>query len=100
MFLPVVDHSATEMGFQPGDSDPNLYRTSLKLGAPLPWIVVERDQQESKGMSEIRVRSFSVFHFILHLTVIAVPIWFYRRIGWNRSAQSAGGDAQKVTSQE
>jgi len=85
MLVPVVEHSATEMGFQPGDPDPNLYRISLTLGAPLPWIVAEWDQQASESRSEKRVRSFSIYYFILHLIIIATPIWFYRRIGRKRT---------------
>jgi len=88
MLLPAVEYSATEMGFQPGEPDPNLYRTSLALGEPLPWIIAEWDQQESESRRETRVRSFSVFHFILHLTFIAAPIWFYRRIGRKRAPNS------------
>ncbi len=88
MFFPAVEHSATEIGFQPGDPDPNLYRKSLIPGTPLPWIIAEWDQRESDGRSETRVRSFSVFYFILHLATIAAPIWFYRRIGRKRTANN------------
>ena len=56
MLLPAIDQSVTEIGFRPGDPDPNLYRTTFAIGAPLPWIIAESDHQESEGRNEFQIQ--------------------------------------------
>jgi hypothetical protein len=79
MILPEIRASATEMGFEAGSPDPNLYRTTIELGWPLSWVEVERDRQETRNRDEYRIRYIDPLNLVVHLVAIWVPFRIYRR---------------------
>lgn len=77
MALPMVsEFSATEMGFTPGDPDPNHYSDEYFFGAPLTWITWKHGWSVGLGYDEQGFEQFQVGNFVLHLLIIAVPITF------------------------
>ena len=74
MFVPMIHDEATEMGFAPGDTDPNVYKTTYLFGWPLAWASWERSWNEAAGYDESRIASFNLLNCIVHLVVTAAPV--------------------------
>jgi hypothetical protein len=82
MVLPVERFDATEIGFDPGDPDPNVYTSTMDLGWPLPWISWVSSGNEAAGYDESEFKLFRPLNFTVHvlaiLTPLAVLLWMRR----------------------
>ncbi len=74
MALPQIPDQATEIGFEPGSPDPNVYQTRYLVGWPLTWISWERSRNEAAGYDEAGFGRFHIFNFAIHILVILTPL--------------------------
>ena len=80
------------MGFEPGTPDPNLYQSELQLGAPLPWLIVREDRQETATPQVSKVTRFKIVNFLIHDAVAGIPLvilWLLKR---PKNRDEEGGD--------
>ncbi len=75
LLFPSIEINGTEMGFEPGSPDPNLYSTVYSLGAPLHWIELAHDARDSDGLNEWGWRTGSLAGILVHSALIGVPAW-------------------------
>jgi hypothetical protein len=74
MALPQILDQATEIGFEPGSPDPNVYQTSYLVGWPLTWISWERSRNEAAGYDDAGFGRFHIFNFAIHVLAILTPL--------------------------
>ena len=74
MAVPMGHSASTEIGFLPGDPDPNVYTSTLDFGGSLSWISWESSRNEAAGYHESEFHSFHPLSFTVHILLIVTPL--------------------------
>ncbi len=75
LFIPGTEIHVTEMGFYPGNPDPNIRATVHSLGHPEPWIEYVQSSRASTGRESAHWQAGSFRAILLHASLIGVPAW-------------------------